>query len=156
MPTSWPRAAVRAFGSEAVRAGDLERHVASLHLEDLALACACAVGDEGAWEHLVREHRPQLYRAANALDPTGGARDLADSLYADLYGFPIGRGSGNLSSAIFMAEAVSRPGCARCWPNGTSTVSGPRGGWNRCQMKSRLPLNVRGVGPAPILIVLAT
>ncbi len=81
-------AAVRAFGSEAVRAGDLERHVTSLHLEDLALACACAVGDEGAWEHFVREHRPQLYRAADALDPTGGARDLADSLYADLYGFP--------------------------------------------------------------------
>ena len=34
------------------------------------------------------EHRPRLYRAADALDPAGGARDLADSLYADLYGFP--------------------------------------------------------------------
>src|SRR5262249_16332382 len=27
-----------------------------------------------------------LYRAADALEPRGGARDLADSLYADLYG----------------------------------------------------------------------
>ena len=27
-----------------------------------------------------------LYRAADALDPSGGARELADSLYADLYG----------------------------------------------------------------------
>jgi RNA polymerase sigma-70 factor, ECF subfamily len=76
----------RAFGSEGARAGDLERYVASLHLEDLALACACAIGDEAAWEHFVREHRPHLYRAA--LDRTGGARDLADALYADLYGFP--------------------------------------------------------------------
>jgi RNA polymerase sigma-70 factor (ECF subfamily) len=78
----------RAFGGEGARASDLERHLASLHLEDLALACACAVGDDRAWEHFVREHRPHLYRAADALDRTGGARELADSLYADLYGFP--------------------------------------------------------------------
>lgn len=34
----------------------------------------------------MREVRPTLYRAAEALDRTGGARDLADSIYADLYG----------------------------------------------------------------------
>jgi RNA polymerase sigma factor (sigma-70 family) len=34
----------------------------------------------------VREYRPLLYRAADALDRTGGARELADSLYAELYG----------------------------------------------------------------------
>lgn len=32
------------------------------------------------------EMRPGLYRGADALDPPGGARDLADSLYGDLYG----------------------------------------------------------------------
>ena len=32
------------------------------------------------------EYRPILYRAADALDPSGGARELADSLYGDLYG----------------------------------------------------------------------
>jgi RNA polymerase sigma factor (sigma-70 family) len=53
---------------------------------DLELARQCAEGDEGAWERFVREYRPVLYRAADALDPSGGARDLADSLYADLYG----------------------------------------------------------------------
>jgi RNA polymerase sigma-70 factor (ECF subfamily) len=65
---------------------ELERYLTALHLEDLALACACADGDEGAWEHFVLEQRPFLYRAADALDPGGGARDLADSLYADLFG----------------------------------------------------------------------
>ena len=30
--------------------------------------------------------RPVLYRAADAIDATGNARELADSLYADLYG----------------------------------------------------------------------
>jgi RNA polymerase sigma-70 factor (ECF subfamily) len=53
---------------------------------DLELARLCADGDERAWERFVREYRPLLYRAADALDHTQGARDIADSLYADLYG----------------------------------------------------------------------
>ena len=65
---------------------ELERHAASLHLQDLALACACAEGHERAWEHFIHEHRPALYKAADVLDPAGGARDLADSLYAELFG----------------------------------------------------------------------
>jgi len=69
-----------------VDAREVERHLSSLHLEDLALACACAAGDDEAWEHFVREYRPLLYRAADAIDPSGGARDLADALYADLFG----------------------------------------------------------------------
>jgi RNA polymerase sigma-70 factor (ECF subfamily) len=56
------------------------------HADDLRLAHRCADGDEAAWERFVREYRPVLYRAADALDPSGGARDLADSLYADLFG----------------------------------------------------------------------
>jgi RNA polymerase sigma-70 factor, ECF subfamily len=63
-----------------------DRYVASLHIEDLALAAACAHGRDAAWDRFVLELRPVLYRAADALDPTGGARELADSLYADLYG----------------------------------------------------------------------
>ena len=57
---------------------------------DLDLARRCAVGDDEAWERFVLEYRPILYRAADALDPSGGARDLADSLYAELYGIPKG------------------------------------------------------------------
>lgn len=52
---------------------------------DLELARRCAAGEEQAWERFVLEFRPVLYRAADALDPSGGARELADSLYADLY-----------------------------------------------------------------------
>ncbi|HTH03239.1 MAG TPA: sigma-70 family RNA polymerase sigma factor [Vicinamibacterales bacterium] len=65
---------------------DLTRYLRGLHLEDLALACGCAAGDQGAWDHFVREHRPILYRAADALDPSGGAREIADSIYGELYG----------------------------------------------------------------------
>jgi RNA polymerase sigma factor (sigma-70 family) len=60
------------------------------YARDLELARRCAAGDEQAWERFVLEYRPALYRAADAIDPSGGARDLADSLYADLYGMPQG------------------------------------------------------------------
>lgn len=53
---------------------------------DLDLARRCAAGEPAAWDRFVREYRPVLYRAADALDSSGGARDLADSLYAELYG----------------------------------------------------------------------
>ena len=58
----------------------------SPYAADLELATRCAAGDPAAWERFVLEYRPVLYRAADALDRGGGARDLADSLYAELYG----------------------------------------------------------------------
>src|SRR5688572_13051085 len=75
----------RAFAGAEPSRRDVERYARGLHVEDLALACACALGRESAWDHFVLEHRPVLYRAADALDPGGGARELADALYANLY-----------------------------------------------------------------------
>ena len=72
--------------SEGMTSISAERYLSSLHLEDLALATACSDGHEAAWEHFVREHRPVLYRSADAIDKTGGAREAADSLYAELFG----------------------------------------------------------------------
>ena len=76
----------RAFRGVEPDRREIVRQASALHLEDLALATACADGHEGAWEHFVREHRPGLYRAADALDSGGGARELADALYGDLFG----------------------------------------------------------------------
>ena len=78
--------AAKALAGAQPSARDVEQYLASLHLSDLALAVACMDGHEAAWEHFVREHRPALYRAADAIDPGGGARMIADSIYADLYG----------------------------------------------------------------------
>ena len=47
-------------------------YLTNLKLEDLALATACADGNDDAWDHVMRELRPALYRAADAIDPTGG------------------------------------------------------------------------------------
>jgi RNA polymerase sigma factor (sigma-70 family) len=77
-----------ALEASAARASveDLTRYLQGLHLEDLAIACACADGNDAAWEHFILTHRPGLYRAAEAIAPGGGARDLADALYGDLFG----------------------------------------------------------------------
>jgi RNA polymerase sigma-70 factor (ECF subfamily) len=59
----------------------------SLHLAELALAHACALGREVAWERFLIRYRSSLVQAAMAI--TGSAtlgQDLADSLYAELYG----------------------------------------------------------------------
>lgn len=59
----------------------------SLHLEELVLTRACANGSELAWETFLSRYRATLYESAYkiAREQTT-ARDLADSLYASLYG----------------------------------------------------------------------
>jgi RNA polymerase sigma-70 factor, ECF subfamily len=59
----------------------------SLRVEELALARACARGHEPAWEIFVTRFREKLYHAAGSIArESSAARDLADGLYADLYG----------------------------------------------------------------------
>ena len=79
-----------AFASGEPSSRERDRYLAALHVTDLALAAGCALGRDAAWDHFVAEHRPVLYRAADALDPSGSVRELADSLYADLYGMKDG------------------------------------------------------------------
>ena len=58
-----------------------------LHLGELALAHGCARGKEAAWVRFLRLYRWGLTQAATAI--TGSASlgaELADSLYAELYG----------------------------------------------------------------------
>ena len=58
-----------------------------LKLSDIVLARACGAGKELAWERFLRNYREPLARAAIAI--TGSetlGRELADQLYAELYG----------------------------------------------------------------------
>lgn len=77
---------LRSFIRAASFGGTGRFGVSASYAADLELARQCAAGDEQAWERFVLEYRPVLYRAADALDPSGGARALADSLYGELYG----------------------------------------------------------------------
>jgi RNA polymerase sigma-70 factor (ECF subfamily) len=59
----------------------------ALRVGDLALAQACALGRDAAWERFVALYRAPLTQAAIAI--TGSAtlgHELADSLYAELFG----------------------------------------------------------------------
>jgi RNA polymerase sigma-70 factor (ECF subfamily) len=95
------RSARKRFASSALSAELLEEYLATLYAEDLGLACGCMNGCEAAWECFVREYRGYL-RAATAAMTKGGrggiqAEELADSLFADLYGLSEAkRGQGSL------------------------------------------------------------
>jgi RNA polymerase sigma-70 factor, ECF subfamily len=59
----------------------------TLRVDELALARACAAGSEFAWEIFLTRYREKLYLSAlRVAREESAARDLADSLYAELYG----------------------------------------------------------------------
>jgi len=59
----------------------------SLRIDKLALARACVAGDNSAWEIFLTRYREKLYLSALRIArEDSAARELADSLYADLYG----------------------------------------------------------------------
>src|SRR3989442_12755286 len=59
----------------------------SLRVEELALARACAAGSERAWEIFMLRYREKLYDIGSYIaKESSAARELADSLYGDLYG----------------------------------------------------------------------
>lgn len=83
------RSALHRFGAGLPPAAVLQAYLQSLHVEDLALVCALRRGSERAWEDFVARYRPILYAAARAIVGSSGearARELGDSLYAELYG----------------------------------------------------------------------
>ena len=87
--TALYRSAVQRFGTARPAAELAKSYFQALYLEDLALACALRNGSEPAWEEFVKDYRPVLQALARAIVGPGGearARELADSLYAELYG----------------------------------------------------------------------
>jgi RNA polymerase sigma-70 factor (ECF subfamily) len=80
---------------------ELLSYLKTLHLQDFVLACACLEGTETAWDLLVRTYRGYLRSCAAMMLKRGSdapeAVELADSLFAELYGLADGRrGTGSL------------------------------------------------------------
>src|SRR5882762_7417215 len=90
------RSARKALPPGAVTPQKLHDYLGALHLEDLALATACAEGCEDAWEYFFTSYRAYLRAAAAAiLRCSAGAAeacDLADSLFSELYGVACDKG----------------------------------------------------------------
>ena len=86
------RSAEKNFRDKHPSDAQVEVYLESLHLQDLGLACACTEGCEVAWEYFISNFRDGLRASAAAiLRGSGGgaatrADELADSVYAELYG----------------------------------------------------------------------
>jgi RNA polymerase sigma factor (sigma-70 family) len=84
------RCAEARFRAGAPSAEELHGYLVTLHLEDLALACACAAGVTEAWECFVTTYRGYMRASAGAILKRSAsspeAEELADSLFGDLYG----------------------------------------------------------------------
>jgi RNA polymerase sigma-70 factor (ECF subfamily) len=66
---------------------DVREFCSTLRLDELVLARACAAGNEKAWEVFLTRYREKLYdMALRVARESSAARELADSLYAELYG----------------------------------------------------------------------
>jgi len=66
---------------------DARTFLLTLRIDELALAQACAAGNNSAWELFLTRYREKLYQSALRIArEDSAARDLADSLYAELYG----------------------------------------------------------------------
>ncbi len=93
---SLERSAEKRLTSGNLSLEKLDEYFAALHLEDLALATACMEDCEPAWDHFVSTFRPYLRAAAAAVlrcsSASSEACELADSLFAELYGLTDGAG----------------------------------------------------------------
>lgn len=91
---------------------DVREFLASLKVGDLALARGCAAGNEAAWEELLTRYRAPLYELASSIarDDVKG-RELADSLYTELYGLSA-KGEQKTSKLLYYTGTGSLMG----WP----------------------------------------
>src|ERR1700722_866904 len=86
---------------------------AALRLEELALARACASGNERAWHDFISRYRQKLHSMAlHITRDAAHAAELADSLFADLYGVNARDGVRN-SKLIFYTGRGSLEGWLR-------------------------------------------
>src|SRR6184192_2802322 len=78
---------VAAKGPPAASPKQKQDFCSRLYVEDLVLTRMCAAGNERAWEIFMLRFREKLYDVARQITREDSAgRELADSVYADLYG----------------------------------------------------------------------
>jgi RNA polymerase sigma-70 factor (ECF subfamily) len=75
------------YGTASTSGSEIRTFFLSLRIDELALARACAAGNNSAWEIFLTRFREKLYLSALRIArEDSAARELADTLYADLYG----------------------------------------------------------------------
>jgi RNA polymerase sigma-70 factor len=89
------RSVAKRFAETPVTRQSLEQYLQFLHLDDLVLAAACMEGSEPAWDHFVKTYRGYLRAVACSITKNSrsgtDAQELADSLFAELFGLVDGK-----------------------------------------------------------------
>ncbi len=89
------RSVLKRFSDSSADYDQLDAYLESLHIDDLILAAACMEGSEPAWEHFVSCYRGYLRAAAGVITKGRAsgtdAQELADSLFAELFGLVDGK-----------------------------------------------------------------
>ncbi len=89
------RSVAKRFAECPVNRDALQDYLETLHVNDLVLATACMQGSEVAWEHFVASYRGYLRAAAGIITKGSSAgtdaQELADSLFAELFGLVDGK-----------------------------------------------------------------
>ena len=68
-------------------AANVASFLSGLKLDELALAHGCAAGNQHAWDVFLTRYRESIYQSARSITRSESiGRELADSLYAELYG----------------------------------------------------------------------
>jgi RNA polymerase sigma-70 factor (ECF subfamily) len=81
------------YATAATSEVEIRAFFLSLRVDELALARACAAGSDPAWEIFFTRFREKLHLAALRIArEDSAARELADTLYADLYGTNVREG----------------------------------------------------------------
>jgi RNA polymerase sigma-70 factor, ECF subfamily len=82
-----------AGGSEEPSAEAVNQFIDGLHADDLCLVVACERGDEAAWRELVEKYGATVRSAARSASSNEElAEDLAQSIWAELYGLRVRAG----------------------------------------------------------------
>jgi RNA polymerase sigma-70 factor (ECF subfamily) len=70
---------------------EITSFVSTLRLDEIALAHGCAAGNQHAWDVFLTKYRESIYQSARSVTRNESiGRELADSLYAELYGLGSG------------------------------------------------------------------
>ena len=81
---------IRQHSADVRSSEEREEFLDALRMDDLVLARACARGNEKAWDRFLGLYRSRLYSAALVIArEESSGRELADSVYADLFGMRV-------------------------------------------------------------------
>ena len=70
---------------------EISSFLSGLKLDELVLAHGCAAGNQHAWDVFLTRYRESIYQSARSITRNESVgRELADSLYAELYGLGSG------------------------------------------------------------------